>query len=179
MVTDSLHWKSYLLRQSSLLKKCVAQKRWRDASFMKCELAIMMGFYAIRKLIEAKKLTDSLICTPVCVRSYSSTGKPVTRFNNHKVHELYNLNAPRQKDLALNALCHQFVHSYVFMLIFDESSRGLSAILIASDYQRTRSLFAIEMNLVISIFDKVGNDEVWTSHAAFDNSVGDYRIENS
>ena len=65
------------------------------------------------------------------------------------------------------------------MLIFDESSRGLSEILIASDYQRTKALFAIEMNLVIGIFDKVGNDEVRTSHATFDNSVGDYRIENS
>ena len=155
----------------------MAQKRWPDASFAKCEQTIMMGFYAIRKLIEAKKLTDVLTGTSVAMRRYSSKGKPVTLMNNHKVHELYDLKAPEKQSLTLKELCHQFIHSYIFLLVFDESGR-LSAIWIASDYQRSKALFEIEVKTVIAIFQKVGHDEVGCSHATFDTSIGDYRIEN-
>lgn len=178
MVTDSAYWKHYLLRQSSLLKKCMVQKRWPTASFMKCELATMMGFYAVRKLIEATKLTDELIGVPISVGLYPSKGKPVTHFNNHRLHELYDLNAPQQKDLSLRDLCNQFVHSYVFMPVFDDESKKLSEVWITSDYQRTKALFAIEVNLVISIFDGVGNDDVRWMRATFDNFIGDFLIEN-
>ncbi len=179
MVTDSMYWKSHLLRQSSLLKKCMVQKRWGDASFMKCELAIMVSFYAIRKLIEAKKLTDRVTREPVSVRYYSSTGKPVTRLNNHRLDELYDLDSSRTKAMSLNELCHQFVHSYVFSPVIDEDSRGLSGVLIASDYQRNKGLFEVEIKTVINIFDKVANDEVRASHSTFDTLIGDYRVRNS
>lgn len=177
MISESAYWKTDLLRQSLLLRKRLAQKRWPDTSFAKCEQTIMMGFYTIRKLIEAKKLTDVLTGISFAVRLYSSKGKPVTLMNNHKVHELYDLNEPEKQKLSLIELCHQFIHSYIFMLVFDESGR-LSAIWIASDHQRSKALFEIEVKTVIGIFEKVGHDEVGSTRATFDASIGDYRIEN-
>jgi hypothetical protein len=31
--------------------------------------------------------------------------------NNHKVHELYNLDATAKQVISLKELCHQFIHS--------------------------------------------------------------------
>jgi len=177
MISESAYWKSDLLRQSFQLRKRVVQKRWPGGSFARCEQTIMVGFYMIRKLIEAKQLTDVVTGTCVPMRLYPSKGKTVTRLNNHKIDELYDLDAPEKQDLGLKELCHQFIHSYVFTLVFDENG-SLSMIWIASDHQRAKALFEIEVKTVIGIFEKVGNDDVGSMRATFDASIGDYRIKN-
>jgi hypothetical protein len=137
----------------------------------------MMGFYAIRKLIEATKLTNKLTDTPISVRLHRSRGKPVTRLNNHRVDELYDLDRFEQTNLLLKNLCHQFIHSYIFVPVLDESG-GLSEIWIASDHQRSKALIAIRVRTIMSVFEKVSNDEVHSMHSTFDDSLGDYRIKN-
>ncbi|MDR3727019.1 MAG: hypothetical protein P4K86_08265 [Terracidiphilus sp.] len=153
------------------------QKRWSEPSFARFEIATMMGFYSIRKLIEANKLTTKATDTLISMVFYPTLGKPVTRFNNHRVDELYDLDAPRPTNLNLTKVCHQFIHSYVFVPVFNKRNR-LSIILIASDYQRSKALLAIEVKTVIGVFEKISRDEVRSSHSVFDDSTGDYRIKN-
>jgi hypothetical protein len=102
------------------------RKRWLEPSFAKFEIATMMGFYAIRKLVEANKLTNKLTETSIPMRLYPSHGKAVTRLNNLRVDELYDLNAPKQTDLNLTKMCHQFIHSYVFVPVFDAKKKACS-----------------------------------------------------
>src|ERR1017187_7024596 len=156
MIFESAYWKGDLLRRASSLRRYMAQRRWSGASFAKCEQTVMIGFYSVRKLVEAAKLTDALVREPVSTRRYPSKGLPVTRLNRHKVDELYDLDAPERHDLSLMDLCHQFVHSYVFTPVLDESS-GVTAIWIASDRQRSRALLGVDVKTVIGIFEKVGN----------------------
>lgn len=177
MIFESAYWKSDLLRRASLLRRYMVQRRWSEASFAKCEQTVMIGFYSVRKLSEAAKLTDALLRESVSTRRYPSKGLPATRLNRHKVDKLYNLNAPERHDLSLMDLCHQFVHSYIFTPVLDES-RGLTAILIASDRQRSKALLGVDVKTVIGIFERVGNDEVGSMRATFDAELGDYRIEN-
>ena len=177
MIFESAYWKDDLLRRSSLLKQYMGQKRWSGASFAKLEQTVMIGFYSIRKLVEATKLTNALTGASVSMRRYPSRGKPVTRLNKHKVDQLYDLDAPEKQNLALLDLCHQFVHSYIFTPVLDESG-GLSAVWVASDHQRSRALFEIEVKTMIGIFEKVGNDKVRSMRGRFDASLADYRIEN-
>lgn len=177
MIFESAYWKEDLLRRSSLLGRYMVLKHWSGASFAKCEQAVMIGFYSIRKLVEAKKLTDALVKEPVSLRRYPSKGSPVTRLNRHKVEELYHLDSPERHDLPLMDLCHQFVHSYIFIPVLDEGN-GLSAIWIASDRQRSRALFDLDVKTVIGIFEIVGRDEVRSMRATFDAVLADYRIEN-
>jgi hypothetical protein len=155
----------------------MVQKRWSEPSFAKFEITAMMGFYAIRKLIEANKLTTKLTEAPIPMSLYPSKGKVVTRLNNHRVDELYDLDAPKTANLNLTKLCHQFIHSYIFVPVFDEKSR-LSQIWIASDYQRSKALLAIEVKRTVRIFERVSKDEVHSMHAVFDESFGDYRVKN-
>ena len=41
----------------------------------------MLGFYSIRKLIEAKKLSDSVVNKCITVKSHEWKGNPVTKMN--------------------------------------------------------------------------------------------------
>lgn len=153
------------------------QKRWSEPSFARFEIATMMGFYSIRKLIEANKLTTRVTDTLVSMVFYPSLGKRVTRLNNHRVDELYDLDAPKPTNVNLTKVCHQFIHSYVFVPMFNEGNR-LSKIWIASDYQRSKALLEIEVKTIIGIFEKISRDEVRSSHSVFDDSIGDYRVTN-
>jgi hypothetical protein len=177
VIDESAYWKDDLLKRSSLLRRYIVQKRWPGASFAKCEQTVMIGFYSIRKLIEAKKLTDVLIRTSVSIRRYPPKGKPVTRINRHKVDELYDLDEPEEQNLPLMELCHQFVHSYIFTPVLTEQG-GLFAIWVASDRQRSRSLLEVGAKTIINIFENIGKDEVRSVRMKFDVTNGDYSIEN-
>jgi hypothetical protein len=159
MISESPYWKTDLLRRAILLRKCMSQKRWTAVSFAKCEQTIMIGFYSTRKLVEAKKVTNALAGRPIRVHFYQSKGKQVTRLNNHRLDALYDLSKSHKQTISLVELCHQFVHSYIFMPAFNEGG-ALSAILFASDRQRSKALFQIEVQTVISVFEKVARDEV-------------------
>jgi hypothetical protein len=178
VIHESAYWKDDLLRRSSLLRRYMVQKRWSEASFARCEQTVMIGFYSIRKLMEAAKLTDLLTRASVSIRRYPAKGKPVTRINRHRVDELYDLNASEKQNLSLLELCNQFVHSYIFAPVLREEG-GLSAIWFASDRQRLRSLLEIGAKTVVSIFEGVGNNEVRSARMEFDASIRDYRIENT
>jgi hypothetical protein len=114
VIYESAYWKGDLLRRSSILRNYLVQRRWPEASFAKCEQTVMVGFYSIRKLIEATKLTDVLTKTPVQLVRYPSKGRPVTRINRHEVGELYDFNSSEKLNLSLVELCHQFIHRLRF-----------------------------------------------------------------
>ena len=177
MIFESSYWKADLLRRASLLRKNSTQKRWSERSFAKCEQTVMIGFYAIRKLIEAKKLTDEFTETPVQMQSYRPTGTRATRLNNHKPEELYDLANSEQRELSLLDLCNQVIHSYIFMPVLDECG-ALVAILVTSDRQRSKGLFHVEAHAIVTIFEQAANDEVGSIHAEFEDSIGDYRIKS-
>lgn len=61
MIWGSHSWKEDLARLAGNLRKKAQQRRWPERSTAKLEKEVFMGFYAIRKLLEAKKLSESEI----------------------------------------------------------------------------------------------------------------------
>lgn len=111
----------------------------------------MLGFYAIRKLIEATKFTDVISNQYFDLIAYPATGKNVSRTNWHHFWELYDLELPEQVRHDLLFLCHQFVHSYVFMPSFSDTKEFV-AILVSSDRERLRYLYQLEIKVIIRLF---------------------------
>jgi len=129
MIFESSYWKDELLGTASFLEKKKQQKQWRGSSYAKVEQKIMISFYSIRKLMDAKKLTDVIVQLDVPAVEYAATGKNVTLLNNHKIDELYNLEEPKEKTVKLRFLCNQLVHSYIFMIVTHHvSSQCLASI---------------------------------------------------
>jgi len=136
----------------------------------------MIGFYSIRKLIEAKKLSGSTIARRVPITTYPARGKPIHLLNWDEVAKLYDLENGNPAEIDLLSLCHQFVHSYVF--VPELEGDGLRGFFIASDRQRYESVQFIDVDAVISLFKLVGNDFPAQSSLEFDARRGDYRISN-
>ncbi|BAY50651.1 hypothetical protein SAMD00079811_82820 (plasmid) [Scytonema sp. HK-05] len=177
MIYESRFWKNDLLKQAKSLRSKTIQKRWTENSFARLEQSVMLGFYSIRKLIEAKKLSDSVANQSITVRFYVCKGKLVTRRNWGDIDELYDVNAPQSVTKDLLFFCHQFVHSYIFVPSFDDSN-CLDGICISSDKERHKALYHIYIHQIIDIFEQVGNDYPVRSLFYFDEKLGDYRIQN-
>jgi len=59
MIIESRYWKKELLKiADKLSKRLIYRKRWSEAQFGTFEKEIMIGFYIVRKLIEAKKISN-------------------------------------------------------------------------------------------------------------------------
>ena len=56
MIFESSYWKDELLRAASFLREKQSQKQWRGESYAKVEQKVMISFYSIRKLMDARKL---------------------------------------------------------------------------------------------------------------------------
>ncbi len=177
MIDESYYWKTDLLKQGLALKRRIAQKRWNDTSLARCEQSVMIGFYSVRKLIDSRKLTNKIADRHFQLRSYPPSGKTITWLNNHKIDELYHMDRPKPKTITLRSLCNQLIHSYVFSLVFEEEGH-FGAILVASEYERSKALIEIPASTIIEVFEAVGNDDVTRSTRVFNPAKNDYDFKN-
>ena len=159
MIWESHYWKNDLLKQAESLRKRKQQRRWSEVSFARVEQTVMLGFYSIRKLIEAAKLSNTTVDQQLQLATYPWRGnKPVHKMNWHKIDELYDLSSSSQEDRDLLFICHQIVHSFVFILSFDDEDGGLAGLLFTSDRHRHQQLYGLGIDRVIGLFEQVGKD---------------------
>jgi hypothetical protein len=175
MIYESHYWKDDLLKQAQILRRRVDQKRWTESSFANVEQSVMLGFYSVRKLLEAKKLSDDVANQKLRITAHSWKGKIVTRFNRFEYWELYDLEHSHLVARSLIFLCHQIVHSYIFIVSFDVLNR-FSGILVTSDRERHRTLYFIKVQQIIELFERVGSDYPDEIRFVFDSSIQDYKV---
>jgi hypothetical protein len=60
MIWESSFWKEELFRNASRIRKRQLLKRWTERSSAGLERDVMTGFYSIRELIEAHKISDGI-----------------------------------------------------------------------------------------------------------------------
>jgi len=176
MIWESNVWKDDLLRKADMLESGQKQTRWVPAAFARVEHNLMIGFYAIRKLIEAKKLCDSIVGQSVDLVIYPSTGDIPNLLNWHHIERFYNFEKGSNEFRNLLYVCHQIVHSYIFVPIFSESQQGLSGILFTSDRQRSDILHFASVDEIIRLFRQIGHDYPKHSRQTWNSKKGDYDI---
>ena len=159
MIWDSQYWRDDLHRRAVVLRDKQRQRRWGQASFGRLEQTVMLGFYAIRKLAEARKIPDAKFSQPVHLHTFSAKGKVVTLLNWHKLDELYDVNDPRETREALSFVCNQIIHSYVFTPIFRKGG-GLESIAFNSDRTRSSRLYSIAVDEMIRLFTSISGSYV-------------------
>jgi hypothetical protein len=176
MITESHYWKDDLLQRAQQLRRRVNQRRWTGVSSARVEQIIMLGFYAVRKLIEAKKLSDDVANQTLKIAAHPWRGESVTRLYRFDYWGLYNLNRRRTVVRSVAFLCNQVIHSYIFALSFDESG-FFNGILVASDRERHQALYFIQSQQIVELFEQVGNDYPDEVTFEFDSHLQDYRVQ--
>jgi hypothetical protein len=60
MIWESHYWKEELFRHARRIRRLQSLKRWGNRSTAGLEKGLMIGFYSIRKLIEAHTVSDEI-----------------------------------------------------------------------------------------------------------------------
>ncbi|MBP7381874.1 hypothetical protein KBA39_05690 [Myxococcota bacterium] len=176
MIWESCYWKDDLLRTALRLRRRQSQRRWSEASLANVEKDLFIGFYSVRKLMDANKLSDSSLSMSISITEHSGLEKSITNMNWHRLDELYDLENPRPGKLGLRALCNQIVHSYVFVTVLNDKNQGLDGIMIASDREKSSRLYQIPVDEIVRVFEIVGNDYPNQREATWDSKLGDYVV---
>jgi hypothetical protein len=177
MISESYYWKDDLLRQAEILRVIRRKRRLGERSLAKVERSLLLGFYSIRKLTEADKLSYATIDQKLAITSYSWLGKNITKMNLHRIDELYDLENGRSMELPLRVICNQLIHSYVFSFLFD-ASRRLDGIFVTSEQNRRKNLLLLPLDRAVELFETVGRDYPNNSITVFDPETSDYKTKS-
>jgi hypothetical protein len=174
---DSAHWQTELFPVADRIEELATFKRFSERQANEFEREVMLAIFSVRTLIERHKLGQELLGEQIPVRAYrKKTQKPTTWLNNHKIDELFDLDAPQSKTLPLPFFCNQIIHSYILLPVQD--GRQFSHLLFCSDHERNRFLYFVPVAPLIELLRKVAFDCPARTHLEFNASKQDFDITN-
>ena len=176
MIWESVYWKEELFKHALRIRRRQTLKRWVERSTASLEKDLMIGFYSIRKLVEAHKVSDEIGDRPLKLKGYPWTGSPITFMNWDKIDKHYDLEHPITITKPLTWVANLIIHSFVFLPEFDEGGR-LDAILFNSDRTRRQHLYSLSVDEIIALFEEVGSDYPATMQGQFNEKTGDYDVQ--
>jgi len=117
----------------------------------------------IRKLSEAKKLSDELEAAVISVIAYPAWSDYRLDFlSAHHVEKGYDLASPRKKSLGPKRLCNLLVHSFVFVPTSDEQGTTCTGFFLNSDRTKTKEVLFITWEDFDLLVDEVVGDHIVT-----------------
>ena len=135
MIFECQYWRKELRRLAGDLRKRKDQRRWSGRSEARVEQQIMVGFYMVRKLIEANVLRDELQASSFGIKSFAFKAKNISYIIWPDVAEKYDLPKPKDESVNLKDVANQVIHSYVFTPSF-RTNGGLTGVFVSSDDRR-------------------------------------------
>jgi hypothetical protein len=164
VINDSVPWREQLLRSADELGSRKTQRRWTERTSFLVERDIVVGCYAIRKLHEARKVSDVL-----AGRRWEVTRHALTSVRRPDIWaratpwEYYDFPRGTSATLSITDLCNHVIHSYIWMLSATQAG-DFDGIYVASDRQRLSGLFFISVDRFIELFRAVGSEDVTYVH---------------
>lgn len=158
MIFDSSYWKEDLLKVAKKLELRLVQKRWRGRSFYALEKEIFLGFYSIRKLIESRKISDSIANHKYQITEFPRKNKNINLLVDDPAKEFeVEYEDGKQVNITVRQLCNQFIHSF-FFTPFMPDGKSLVGLFVCSDYKRESGIYLITIFDIVDIYRKVGNN---------------------
>ena len=174
MIWESHYWKVPLLQDRKYLSRFRITGRTREDTLVSVEKRLFIAFYAIRKLIEADKLTTAYLSRQFEVLWHPNVSR-VDKMNWHKIDEKYDLSMVKREMRDLKWLANQIIHSFVFIPLYRES--GLfDGVYVASDRERNKRVYFFSRKLILDTLDLIGNDYPVHSRSTRDEN-GDWVTE--
>ena len=173
MIWKYHYWKCELLTIARRLNA----RRWRscgERALSHSEKDLLIGFYAIRKLIEAKKVSNALMELSIDVKCYPCINPPVTLINRHKIDELYDLTQECTEVRKAEWISNQFIHSYVLMFGTNDNSNYLEGFYCASDRMRNTKIYYFPAKTITKIFQRFGSNYPSRIHCRFNQKSQDF-----
>jgi hypothetical protein len=159
VITDSVPWREELLKIAAALERRATMTRWTSRTGFLVERDLMLGMFAIRRLIESAKTSTLLPRERVSVGVHPLTGRIPGIYDRWSYWEHYDMYSKRQTQLTVGELVTLFIHSFV--LEFYPASEDWSArIWVVSDRDRHKWLYSISFERVFALFRRVGDEDL-------------------
>ena len=175
MISDSVPWKQECIKIASKLAKRYNQKIWSEKSTFALEKEVFLGLFALRKLIESKKVTDAVKNRKIELAVYPVNDKPITLLNQHKFPELYDLYAGHKELLSYWDICNQFIHSSIFAPFVPMGS-SLVGFYIASDWTKKKKLYYVQLKVLVEMLQTVGSNYPRHVELSYDERSNEYNV---
>lgn len=156
MIHESCYWKNDLLKLAKRLERRLIQTRWGDKNFFVVEKEIFFGFYAIRKLIESRKVPSSVSYHKHKIREFPYAGNPDSLLDHVRDSE-YDLSSGKEVHLTTVDICNQFIHSHHFVPFLPDG-KHLIGFFFCSDRKRTSGIYLMTIFDVVAIYRSVGTE---------------------
>lgn len=175
MITESYYWKKPLLAGAKVIRKYMDAEDISEAQFARIEREIFIGFYSIRKLLEATgKVSAETRDMKVSLKRYEKRANQPTIdwYNRSEFWELYDLDKPALEFRDLLYVAHRMVHSFIFILSGDDDGNGA---FFTSDRDKETRLNFVSTDEMVRVFETVGNDYPSGFHAWRDKATGEMK----
>lgn len=177
MIWESSPWKERLVSDAELLERWAAKKSVTERRSFLLEQKIFISAYAIRKLIEAQKLSSSLSGRSEQCQRFKAVSKQITTQNNHKLDELYDLEKPIAATLSVKRLINIIIHSFVFAEVV-RNDMTIEGFYVTSDQKKYESLWLVDLGRFIELMRQVGKDYPSVGYKVFDPDENDWFVWN-
>jgi hypothetical protein len=161
LISDSIPWKEELLRVAQSIERRTTQRRWTERTSFLVERDLMNAGYALRRLNEARKVSDELAAQRITVQRHILVRGPIDIWSRHEFWKHFDMQNPQPVDLSLTDFSNQLIHSWVWSLSATEDApHGFDGVWVSSDWASKTSLYFISAETLIGVFRAVGLDDV-------------------
>lgn len=160
MISESVFAKNKILKYNRKIIQLIKKTKITKTQLFQTEINIFTSMFLTRKLIESKKISDSLVNKQLKLTKYKCIHK------NNSINYFfdpthYNLENPIEHKISLKNLTNQFIHSFHFFMFKDNDD---IIIYLCSDHARNEEIYSINLSYISSLFDEIGNNYPSTMH---------------
>ena len=158
MNTSSHPWKQELARKAAILQPMAGPHRLTDSTAAKLEETVVVGCYAIRRLVNGFLIPESRIHHPVAMTAFPHRRQTIPVLGDEPLPTRYDLGAGRLVNHDLVFLCHQVLQNCIFEP-WQSADHSLIGILVTSDHQRKIALYGVTLPALIELFHRIGTED--------------------
>ena len=159
MISESIYWRRDLFNLAREVRRKSSQRIWQEASAVRLEKALLIGCYAVRRLLDSAKLSKSYREKVIPAVELPALDVNLARLRFSPpidldvVGEMYNFRAGRPVDVKLSFFINQFIHSYTLLYILPCDEVPRTAVLVTSDRDRLKRLLAFWLEDIAQLFE--------------------------
>jgi len=174
MIHESHPWRIRLSKDADLIDRWAAKTKITDYRSFLIEQKVFLAAYAMRKLVEAKKLSSSFDHKNLSCRIFPAfKEKKASPWNSHHFDEFFNLDSPSESTLNIRSLMDLLVHSFLFIESVREDNT-IDGFLVNSDHKRS-NLWFVNLSDFTATMRHVAADYVSSSVIIWDDKAQQWR----
>lgn len=173
MISASKYWKQPLITAANWLSRSKLNANTRQSTLVKIQKEVFLGFYSVRKLIEAFEVKSELESLKIEIIYFPKKPRSelINDLNKQRIEHLYEMSAHKSETRDIKYISNLFIHSYVFIIIGQKNK--LKGFYINTDTTKNEKLYFIDLIQIFEIFRLIGKDKSSNLTYKIDQAKGD------